>query len=342
MDKQIIFTQINKAELLEVESQPLGADQVRVKTIFSTISNGTEKANITGNPTIGIGVKPGSSVVFPRVAGYSTSGIVVEKGEAVNSLEIGDRVAMYWTKHRSYNVVDEKNVVKIESDNVSLEEAALAHIATFPLAAIRKTRLEIGESAMVMGLGTLGLLAIGLLRVAGAVPVIAVDPVLERREKALKFGADYAFDPFDPDFEKKVKEVTNGGVNVAIEVTGQGAGLNEALDCMAKFGRISLLGCTRNSDFTVDYYRKVHGPGITIIGAHTLARPQNDSYPGFFTTYDDMETVLNLCSMGRLDLKSLIEETHSPLKCQEVYTRLINDKNFPTVAQFDWSEVHNK
>ena len=339
MDKQILFTQINKAELLEVESQPMGADQVRVKTLFSTISNGTEKANITGDATVSIYSKDTDPVVFPRVSGYSTSGIVVEKGENVKNLEIGDKVAMYWTLHRSYNVVDEKNAVKIP-DNVTLPEASIAHIATFPLAAIRKTRLEVGESAMIMGLGTLGLLAVGLARAAGAVPVIAVDPVKERREKALKFGADYAFDPFDPNFIEKVKSVTNGGVNVAIEVTGQGAGLNEALDCMAKFGRISLLGCTRNSDFTVDYYRKVHGPGITIIGAHTRARPEYESYPGFFTTADDMKTVLKLCAMGRLDLKSLIEETHSPFECDEVYTRLVKDKNFPTVVQFDWSEVH--
>lgn len=341
MDKQIIFVEKNKAELLDVESQPLGANQVRVKTLFSTISNGTEKANITGDPTINIASKSTDPVIFPRISGYSTSGVVVEKGENVKSLEIGDKVAMYWTLHRSYNVVDEKKAIKI-NEGVTLAEAAITHIATFPLAAIRKTRLEIGESAMVMGLGTLGLLAVGLLRAAGSVPVIAVDPVEERREKALKFGADYVFDPFDADFADKVKNVTNGGVNVAIEVTGQGAGLNEALDCMAKFGRISLLGCTRNNDFTVDYYRKIHGPGITLIGAHTLARPQNDSYPGFFTTADDMKTILNLCSMGRLDLKSLVEETHSPFECDEVYTRLVKDKNFPTLVQFDWSEVHKQ
>ena len=53
-----------------------------------------------------------------------------------------------------------------------------------------------------------------------------------------------------------------------------------------------------------------------------------------------MKTVLKLCAMGRLDLKSLIEETHSPFECDEVYTRLVKDKNFPTVVQFDWSEVH--
>ena len=215
----------------------------------------------------------------------------------------------------------------------------MANIATFPLAALRKTKLEIGESAMVMGLGILGLLAVALARIAGAVPVIAVDPVKERREKALKIGADYVFDPFDEDFAEKVKSVTKSGVNVAIEVTGQGAGLNETLDCMAKFGRVALLGCTRNSDFTVDYYRKVHGPGISLIGAHTHARPQIESYPGYFTTADDIKTFLTLCATGRLNVKEIIEETYSPAECTAVYDRLATDKNFPTVVQFDWERL---
>jgi len=338
MDKQIVFTEKNKAELLDVEGQILGDYDVRVKTLFSTISNGTEKANIIGDANITIFSKKTDEVKFPRTSGYSTSGVVVEKGSCVKSLEIGDKVAMYWTTHRNYNVINERNAVKIEG-NVSMEESSIVHIATFPLAAIRKTRLEIGESAMVMGLGTLGLIAVNLLRIAGAVPVIAVDPVEERRKKALDFGADYAFNPFDEDFIYKVKSVTNGGVNVAIEVTGNGAGLDETLDCMAKLGRVALLGCTRDSDFAIDYYRKVHGPGISLIGAHTIARPEFDSYPGHFTIPDDMKVLLRLCEKGRLNLKSLIDETHSPKECGAVYTRLVNDKSFPTVVQFDWSEV---
>ncbi len=336
MDKQIVFTDKNKAEFLEVESQELGANQVRVKTAFSTISNGTERANLTGDAS----VSPHSAgqTIFPRALGYSTSGIVVEKGENVKSLEIGDRVAMYWTTHRTYNVVDESNAVKINGNNVSLEDGALAHIAAFPLAAIRKTKLEIGESLMVMGLGILGLMAVQLAKAAGAVPVIAVDPVEKRRETALKFGADYALNPFDEDFADKVKEITGGGVNTAIEVTGQGAGLNETLDCMAKFGRVALLGCTRNSDFTVDYYRKVHGPGISLIGAHTDARPKFESYPGYYTTADDIKTVLKLCENNRINLKDMVVETHTPDQCKEVYERLVFDKDFPTVVQFDWRE----
>ena len=165
---------------------------------------------------------------------------------------------------------------------------------------------------------------------------MAVDPVKERREEALKNGADFAFDPFEDEFAANVKKVTNGGAKVCVEVTGVGGGLNGALDCMAKFGRVALLGCTRSSDFIIDYYKKVHGPGITLIGAHTMARPNVESHGGWFTHRDDIKAVLKLISGQRLDVKSMIKELHKPVECQEVYTRLINDKNFPTLVQFDW------
>lgn len=332
--KQIVFTEINKAELLTVDIKEPAANEVMIQTMVSTISCGTERANITGDPNVnGAG---SSSVFFPRVSGYNSSGIVIKKGADVRSIDIGDRVVVFWGHHKSYNVVSEKQVVKIEDRAISYETAAMSFISTFPMAAIRKTRLEMGESAIVMGFGILGMIAVKLLRVAGAVPIIAADPNPKRREIALKNGADYAFNPLEEGFADEVKKATGGGVNVAIEVTGVGAGFNEALDCMAKFGRIALLGCTRNSDFTVDYYKKIHAPGITVIGAHTVARPDVESHPGWFTHRDDINAVLKLCGKNRLCLDSIIEETHSPEECSNVYNRLIYDKNFPVVVQFDW------
>ena len=332
--KQIVFTEKNKAELLTVDVNEPAPNEVMVETMVSTISCGTERANIIGDPNVN--AFGASGVVFPRTSGYSSAGIVVKKGADVKSVDVGDRVVVYWGQHKSYNVVPEEQVVKIEDETVNLETAAMSFISTFPMAAIRKTRIEMGESVIVMGLGILGMTAVKLLRTAGAVPIIAADPNPKRREIALKNGADYAFDPLCEDFADKVKKITGGGVNVAIEVTGVGAGFNEALDCMAKFGRVALLGCTRNSDFTVDYYKKIHAPGITVIGAHTMARPNTESRPGWFTHRDDIKAVLKLCGGGRICLENLIEETHSPDECSEVYNRLVFDKDFPIVVQFDW------
>ena len=336
--QQIVFTAPGVAELVEYTPAPLAPDQVMVQTVISTISNGTERANLIGDVNIN-STKPADAVAhFPRTVGYSSSGIVLAVGESVKDLAVGDRVVMSWSKHKTVNILSRSLVEKLD-DCISFEDAALFHIATFPLAAIRKTRLEIGEPAIVMGLGILGLTAVQLARAAGAAPVIAVDPVADHREKALRYGADYALDPTEPDFAANVKKITGGGAKVGIEVTGIGAGLDGILDCMRPAGRVALLGCTRDKEFTIDYYRKVHGPGITLIGAHTQARPKQDSAPGWFTERDDIETLRKLTALGRLHLSGMIEETDSPVDCGAVFGRLANDRAFPTVVQFDWRRL---
>ncbi|MBR2405762.1 MAG: zinc-binding alcohol dehydrogenase [Clostridia bacterium] len=332
----IVFTKPNTAELVAEPVRAPAADEVVVKLAVSTISSGTERANLVGDPVVSIYSTGEEPAVFPRRCGYSSSGTVVQVGEGVTSLAVGDRVALAGSTHSQYVTIAAKNVYPI--GELSFEEAALFYIGTFPLAAIRKCRLELGESALVMGLGVLGLWAVPLLKAAGAVPVIAADPLPEKREKALACGADYALDPLAADFADTVKQLTGGGANVGIEVTGVGAGLNGILDCMAPFGRVALLGCTRHSDFSVDYYRKVHGPGITLVGAHTQARPKQESSAGWWTQSDDMQTLKRLCEQRRFSPSVLVDETHSPREAAAVYTRLATEKAFP-VVQFDWRDL---
>ncbi|MBQ7935744.1 MAG: zinc-binding alcohol dehydrogenase [Clostridia bacterium] len=330
--KNIVFVEPNKAELLEDEVRLPQAGEVLVRLSVSTISSGTERANLVGDLRVSIAADQ-AVAKFPRYGGYSSAGTVVQVGEGVTKVKAGDRVALSWSKHRQYVTISAENICPI--DEVDFADAALFHIGIFPLAAIRKCRLEIGESAIVMGLGVLGLFGIQLLRAAGAVPVIAVDPVAEKREKALQCGADYALDPYDPSFAQRVKELTGGGANVGIEVTGIGKGLDGLLDCMAPFGRVALLGCTRNSDFSIDYYRKVHGPGISLIGAHTSARPTEESSAGWWTQKDDMKALKILTETSRICPSALVDETHSPTEASAVYDRLVREIAFP-IVQFNW------
>lgn len=330
--KRIAFTRPCVAELCDVDVPAPHGDEVLVKLCISCISSGTERANLIGDPNVS--TNPQVDVSFPRYSGYSSSGIVEAVGEDVTGIRPGDRVALSWSTHTQYVIRPQRDVHLIP-ENCTFEEAALWHIATFPLAALRKCRLEIGESAMIMGMGVLGLTAVKLLRLAGAAPVIAVDPDPAKRELALQHGADYAFDPFAPDFAAAVKKVTGGGANVGIEVTGNGPALEGLLNCMAMFGRVALLGCTRDRNFTIDYYRQIHGPGITLIGAHTNARPVHESHAGWWTTPDDMEALAKLSSCSRLKLSELLQETHSPEEAPQIYDRLAKERSFP-IVQFDW------
>ena len=334
--KNIVFTRPGVAELLTEEVCEPAADQVLVKLAVSTISSGTERANLVGDPVVSIYSTGEEPAVFPRRCGYSSAGVVVAVGDGVTNVKVGDRVALGGSTHSQYVTIDAKNVYPI--GDLGFEEAALFYISIFPMAAIRKCRLELGESALVMGMGVLGLLAVSLLKAAGAAPVIAADPLPEKREKALQSGADYALDPLAPDFADTVKQLTDGGAKVGIEVTGVGAGLDGILNCMARFGRVALLGCTRHSDFTIDYYRKVHGPGITLVGAHTMARPTHESSNGWWTQADDMLALKRLCELKRLSFSTLVDETHAPQAAAEVFGRLATEKAFP-IVQFDWRQL---
>ena len=126
---------------------------------------------------------------------------------------------------------------------------------------------------------------------------------------------------------------------VVVEVTGVDRALDNALDAPARFGRVALLGCTRHSTFAIDYYRKVHGRGVTLVGAHTMARPKNDSSPGWWTERDDAFAVLRLLALGRIALDGFVEEVHPLSDAPAVYTRLAAGGPFPNV-QFDWTSSH--
>ena len=348
-NQNIIFTSAGVSELVDRPMPDPKAGEVLVRVVRSCVSSGTERANLIGVPDGGVGIfGNATTTTWPRQCGYSSSGVVEAVGEGVTSLKAGDRVAMSWTVHANFVCVHEKNAYRIP-DGVSFEHAALTHISTFPMAAVRKCRLEIGEGAIVMGQGILGQLAVKILKAAGAAPLIAADPIAAKRARALELGADYALDPIEADFAAQVKEicpseyrrvfgrVEASGPSVGIEVTGVGAALDGVLDVIAPYGRIALLGCTRDSNFTIDYYHKVHGRGVTLVGAHTACRTSEESAPGWWTQRDDAKAFLRLLSLKRISLEGFIDEVHPVSECGVVYSRLAKGGAFP-VVQFNWEE----
>ena len=180
-NKQILFTAVHKAELCETDVKSLGELDVLVETEYTVISGGTERACLLGmNNTSGS---------FPRGLGYCGVGYVKEIGSAVKSVSPGDRVLVYHGKHAKYNVRPEADITKVRDNSMSSLDAAFVIIASMGLGGVRKLELELGESAMVMGLGLLGMFSVQFCRLSGANPVIAVDLNPARRELALKLGA---------------------------------------------------------------------------------------------------------------------------------------------------------
>lgn len=327
--KTIVFTEPQTAELQLKEITPVEGNLVQVKMEYTVLSGGTERANIMGiNNTW---------QRFPMSLGYCGVGYVTEVGQEVQHIKVGDRVLVYHGIHTEYNVVSESDVTKVENEDIDSIDAAFVIIASMGLGGVRKLALELGESAMVMGLGLLGMFAIQFCRLSGANPVIAVDLNKDRRALALKLGADYALDPTDEHFVEQVKRITKGkGVNACVEVTGVSVAMKQALECASIQGRISLLGCTRVSDCEIDYYTQVHRPGIKLIGAHNFIRPKYESYPHHWTHHDDCRAILDMIAVKRVDVQSIVSRVVKPETAPEIYTELCNDKNFPIGTVFDW------
>ncbi len=328
--KKIVFTAFHKAELLEVDVSELKENDVLAEMEYTVVSGGTERANLMGMPNAG-------GMSFPKHLGYCGVGRVIAIGETVKTVAVGDRVLVYHGYHAKYNIRPEADITKVHDESISSLDAAFVIIASMGLGGVRKLEIELGESAMVMGLGLLGIFAVQFCRLSGAYPVIAADLNPARRELALQLGADYAFDPSAPDFVEQVKAVTKGkGVRATVEVTGISAAMKQALECASWMGRVSLLGCTRVSDCAVDYYQQVHRPGVKLIGAHNFVRPKVESYPHHWTHQDDCQAILSMITAGRLQVAPIISRVVSPEEATAVYNELCDDPAFPMGTVFDW------
>ncbi len=328
----IVFESIGTAVLQPFEVPEPESDEVLLESDYTVISAGTERANLMNLPNTSGG--------FPYYPGYCGVGRVIAAGKGVESVAVGDRALLDFCGHRSHAVQKAADLVVVEDDGIESLEAAFVVIAAMGLQGVRKVKLELGESAMVIGLGLLGTFATQLARIDGAIPVIVSDFDGERRELALSLGADHAFSPDEENLPERIRELTWGnGPDAIVEVTGSAAALQDALSYVARRGRISLLGCTRVSDAPIDFYQQVHKPGVSLIGAHTMVRPKVDSYPGYWTTGDDHRALLALIAGGRLHVKPIISEIVSPERAPEIYTRLAEEKHPPLGIVFDWEQM---
>ena len=353
--KNYIVTVVSpgNAELCECEVPQLSGDLVLIRNHYTVVSAGTERANLLGMPN--------TSGQFPYYPGYCGAGEVVAVGPEASLYKPGDRVVVNWGGHRLYTVKSEcalhwqnygisqpdeatvnlrKSALVRIPEPVSMLDAAFANIASFAFNGVRKLRLEIGDSAMIAGQGVLGIFALQVAALSGAVPLIASDFSPERRELAIRLGADYALDPGDADYLEQIREITGGeGVRGIVEVTGSAAALQQALEYVAWEGRISLLGCTRISDAPIDFYKSIHRRGIQLIGAHTHSRAVLESSPYHWTQEDDYRAFLKLLANGKMKASPIISQIVSPKQCHEVYQTIGTRKNPPLGIVFDWTQL---
>ncbi|HWH23674.1 MAG TPA: L-threonine 3-dehydrogenase [Candidatus Limnocylindria bacterium] len=227
----------------------------------------------------------------PLVFGHEMAGVVVGHGPGAGRVAIGERVAaethvVDWTcyqcrtgrahvcqnlrivgVHRpgsfaQYTVIPEMNAWVYEG--LAPEIAALQE----PLGnAVHACFVEevAGQTAAVLGCGPIGLMAVAVLRIAGARRIFATDVNPERLALAERMGADVAIDARD-DVAGRLRAETDGnGVDIVLEMSGAEAALHQGFAALTNGGRISLLG-THAMPATVDLSQEVIFKGIRLYG----------------------------------------------------------------------------
>ncbi len=208
-----------------------------MRAIVSAISQGTEMLVYRGQapPEMALDLPTlAGSFALPIKYGYASVGRVIDVGMGVEDIAEGD-VAFVLHPHQTSYTVPASLAVPLPRGLDPVLGVFTANVET-ALNVVHDSPLRLGETAVVFGLGTVGLLVAQLLRMAGAARVVAVDPLPNRRALAERLGVDVALAP-DDDIRGRIGALTGGrGADVAIEVSGAPAALQEAIDVLADEG----------------------------------------------------------------------------------------------------------
>ncbi len=296
--QRVVWPERAKVDIEEFEVPGLKDDEVLVETACTLISPGTERAFLLGLPNTRGG--------YPSRPGYSNIGKIIGAGKSVTAYKVGERVAST-RGHTSHFVAHTDSLLKVACSSTQAEEAVFFNLGAIALQGVRKARIELGDATLVLGQGLIGLLALQLAKLSGALPLIAVDLTDSRLDISKKVGADYMLNPETPDFAEELADATDGeGPAVVVEATGHPAAVSTALDVAGSGARVVILASTRGETPNVNFYRDVHKKGLILYGAHNSIRPRGESSPHFWTLADDSVLMLSLIAQKRFTVAPLI------------------------------------
>lgn len=212
----------------------------------------------------------------PIIMGHEASGEVARVGSTVKRVREGDRVTFdsmiscqkcFFCRRGQPNLCDDRRVLGVSCEEyrrngafaefvavpehivfplpagLSYEEAALIEPVSVAVHAVGLTPVTLGDTAVVVGAGMIGLLTLQALRLAGAGKVIAADLEDDRLAVARDLGADETLNPRHQDVPAMVKERTEGrGADVVMEAVGSTPSVKMAMESVRKGGTVTLIG----------------------------------------------------------------------------------------------------
>lgn len=344
MPKEAVLVGPRRVEVREYIDRSPGPREVKVAVLYSGISHGTEMSHYRGDAIWHHRlVEPdgfcseGQSMDYPYTYGYEDVARVVEAGEGVAEVQVGQNV-LCWAHHREtcifnldrVNVSSASVLLPLPAD-ADLEKYLFVSLGTVAFDALLVSSLRLGESAVVIGQGVVGQLQMQLCKLAGAEPVIAVDLRERRLELAKQHGADYVLNPRYCDVGNDVRRILGGhGADVCFECSGRTAGIRLALHCGTPFPKVIAVGMYDGpaSDlFLGEEFCRSAGQILHSRSGGYRLRPEVTTDGLYHRRWDVVrinQTLIKLLNQGKLNVSDLI--THRfPLEQAATAYRLIDE-----------------
>ncbi|EFL38555.1 oxidoreductase, partial [Streptomyces griseoflavus Tu4000] len=353
--------------LLDVPVPGCGPGGVLVRSAYSLISTGTEmmKVSEAGMSMLGKArsrpdqvakvvqsvATNGVPATYRKVMGkldsftplgYSLSGVVVQVGAGVDDVSVGDLVACAGNEHALHAELNwvPKNLYARVPDGLAARHAAFGTVGSIALQGVRQGEPQLGEVALVIGLGLIGQLVTQLLTASG-VRVVGVDPDPVRCELAERLGAAACGDPDSPAVAHSVAELT-GGHGVDQVYLAAGGGSNQPVELAARLcrdrGRVVDIGkCRLDLPWNAYYEKELdvrfsrsYGPGRYDPEYELEGRDYPIGYVRW-TERRNLACFLDLVARGRVDVEPLVSHTADFDDAVETY-RSLEDGGLKAVA----------
>ena len=240
---------------------------------------------------------------FPHRLGSWAAGVVESVGPKVVRLQPGDRVHGEW-KHRETAIMPEGALYSIP-DGVDFETMVFSDPARFALAGIHDAAIKLGDRVAIFGLGAIGMLALQMARMNGAAEICVVDPVTDRLDLARTLGADLAIDPDACDAGLAIKQASNGGVDVALEISGVYTGLQQAIRCVRRGGTVVTVSFYGDRTGQLDLASEWHHNRVTLRSSMPVWGCAHRCQPMWDLARLE-RTAIDLLAEGRLTVDPLV------------------------------------
>ena len=332
MGRVVAFEGLRKVGIREYEELPLRPHEVRLRTLYSGISAGTElTAYRNSNPYFSkrwdderrLFLEQEVSLRHPIEGwGYEEVGEVVEVGSAVTRIESGEIVWGTWG-HKSTTVVHENWAAqrKLPPD-IDPMVGIFSRIGAIALNAVLDADVHVGEYVAVFGQGVPGLIASQLARLNGGT-VIAVDGIARRLELAKALGAAYVIDFTKQSPAEKIKGLTeNRGADVCIEISGSYRALHEAIRSTAYNSKVISSGFYQGEGTGLSLGEEFHHNRINVISSQIFG--VSLALDHRWTVERLERTIMTLAAEEKIGLKPLVTHVFGVDEADEAF-RLLDE-----------------